>query len=468
MKRIFALAMVACFVLTATAAVAKEMVFQGQFEHALEWINNGNFYDMGDGTDGDGQSEDDFNATQRIRLYFNYVDSETLRGVVGFEMDQNWGQPGGGQLGTDGMNVEIKHAYTDFAAGGVSFRVGLQPLGFPAAVAGSPIWNNDVAGIVASYKFNDMFSLTAGWARLANVNATNDDDGGTSNSYNDEIDAFTLIAPITGDGWNLTPYVVYAAIGKDTYNAAGSMDSLQSINGTGGYGDNVDAWWAGAAFTLDAFDPFVLTADLIYGSVDGDNNSRNDREGWFFATELDYKMDMVTPGLVFVYGTGDDDDATDGSEAMPNLSAGGGGHSGFGLTNTGFDGSHWTATSGVLLPGSNGNYGIWALGLVLKDFSLVENLTQSFVIVYGQGTNDADLVVKNNYGAVYGLTDKDSFWDIELASDYALYENLTLWSELAYVKVDLDNDTWDGGLTKKVAENESACTKLTVGIRYNF
>ena len=467
MKRFLILAITACMVLSAAAANAKEMVFQGQFEHSLQWIDNGNLFKMGDNGDGDGQSEDDFNASQRIRLYFNYVGSENVRGVVGFEMDQNWGEPGGGQLGTDGMNVEIKHAYTDFNISGLSMRVGLQPLGFPSAVAGSPIWDNDVAGVVASYQFNDMFALTAGWARLANINATNDDDDGTSNSYNDEIDAFTLIAPITGDGWSVTPYAIYAAIGKDAYAATTSTRSLLSSNATGAYTDDVTGFWGGAAVKVEAFDPIVLMADVIYGSVSGDDEEQNDRSGWFAAFEADYKMDMVTPGLVFVYGTGNDDDNTDGSEAMPNLSGGGDGSSGFGLTNLGFDGAHWTSTGGALLPGNNGNYGLWAVGLILKDFSLVENLSQTFTVVYGQGTNDSEGIEGYDVDSVYGLSDEDSFWEVNLNSDYALYENLTLWSELAYLNVDLDDDTWATTLGNMSSEEQSVA-KLAVGIRYNF
>ncbi|WP_461210187.1 outer membrane homotrimeric porin [Desulfocurvus sp. DL9XJH121] len=468
MKRFLVLALVLSFVLGATMANAKEMNFKANFEQSLEWLDNSNFFEQGDdANDGDRNSEDDFNANQRVRMYFEYVDSETLRGVVGFEIDTRWGEANGGQLGTDGVDVEVKHAYVDFNVGNVAFRTGLQPLAFPSAVAGSPIWDDDVAGIVASYKFNDMVSLTVGWARLLDLNAA---DAGSA-STNDEIDAFTAIMPITGDGWSLTPYVVYAAIGSGGYNAADPVKSLYSENATA-WGDNLDAWWGGGAFTLTMFDPFVFSADLIYGSVDGDTSDRNDRAGWFFAAELDYKMDMVTPGLVFVYGTGNDDDTTDGSEAMPNLSGGGGNFSGFGLTTMGFDGSHWTTTSGALLPGNNGNYGLWALGLTFKDFSLLENLSQTFTVVYGQGTNDADgikgktMVDSTGAASIYGLSDEDSFWEVELLSEYALYENLSLWSELNYVSVDLDEDTWKN--TVAYADEATACARFSVGLSYNF
>ncbi|MCK9241463.1 outer membrane homotrimeric porin, partial [Desulfocurvus sp.] len=307
MKRILTLALVACFVLSAGLVSAKEMQFTGQFEHALEWTDNVGLQDFAKTNN----SEDDFYATQRIRMYFQYVDSEVLRGVVGFEIDTNWGAPaatgtkgtGGGALGTDGTTVEVKHAYTDFNVGGVAFRVGLQGLAWPSAVAGSPIYDNDVAGIVASYQFNDNFGLTAGWARLWDNNIGGDG----ANGLDDEVDAFTVIAPITMDGWSLTPYVIYAKHGKDAAGAGttAALSSLRASNASA-LTDDLDIWWGGGAFELSMFDPFVFGADLIYGSVDGDKANQNDMAGWFFAAIATYKMDMVTPSLALMYGTGED------------------------------------------------------------------------------------------------------------------------------------------------------------------
>ncbi|WP_461210188.1 outer membrane homotrimeric porin [Desulfocurvus sp. DL9XJH121] len=466
MKRLFILALAVCVVLGASLANAKEMKFSGQFDQHLEWTDNANFFEQGDNAnDGDRASEDDFNARQRVRMYFEYVDSETLRGVVGFEIDTRWGEANGGQLGTDGVDVEVKHAYVDFNVGEVAVRSGLQGLGFPSAAMGTPIWNNDVAGIVASYKINDMFTLVGGWARLLDLNAA---DAGSASS-NDEIDAFTLIMPITGDGWSFTPYVIYAAAGKDAGAPVSAVESLRSPNAIG-TSDNLDIWWAGGAFKLEMFDPFVFGMDLIYGSVDGDNATQNDRSGWFFAAELDYKMDMVTPGLMFFYGTGNDDDITDGSEAMPTLA--GGANSGFAATKIGFHGGHWGSTYGNLIS-DNGNFGMWGIGLTLKDFSFAENLKQTLTILYGKGTNDADGIkntawtdLSSGAASIYGFSDKDSFWDVELYTDYALYENLTLWSEMAYISVDLDEDTWR---TTVAAANEAeAFSKIAVGLRYVF
>jgi hypothetical protein len=453
MKRILTLALVACFVLSAGLVSAKEMQFTGQFEHALEWTDNLGLQE----SDKSGDSEDDFQALQRVRMYFQYVDSEVLRAVVGFEIDNTWGRPGNANFGTDTMNVEVKHAYTDFNVGGVAFRVGLQGLSWPSAVAGNPIFDNDVAGIVASYQFNDNFGVTAGWARLVDALADDSRPFKNNDGLNDEVDAFTVIAPITMDGWSLSPYVIYAKYGKDV----GLLTSLQASNASATT-DDMDIWWAGGAFELTMFDPFVFGADLIYGSVDGDKANQNDMAGWFFAAIATYKMDMVTPSLAFMYGTGDDDDWTDGSEVMPTLASGGNGSSGFGLTHFGFDGAAWTETGGIL--GGRTDYA--ALALIVDDISFVENLTHKLTIAYGRGTSDSDLIKK--YGAgLLGvtpiLTDEDSFWEVNFDSTYQIYENLSLAGKFGYVNVDRDEDVWGNA-----ASDLDAAYKFTVILRYNF
>ena len=470
----FTLTLTLAMVLAASLASAKEVTMQGQFETTWQWTDNTNFLD----TDGDNAGEDDFAAQQRIRQYFNYVDSENLSGTVAFEMDTDWGNPAnGGQLGTDSSananTIRLKRGYIDFNWPGSSLHVrsGLQGLAFPGAVAGSPIWDDDVAGIVASYGISDTVSLVAGWARLYDRNIGTD---GTGDNEKDEIDAFTVILPITMDGWSLTPYVIYAMHGRDAVgsNSGGGTandaagEGLQGINGTG-LQDDMDIFWAGGAFTLSAFDPFNFAADLVYGSVDGGSNgTRNDREGWFFSALATYSMDMVTPGVFFAYGTGEDDDPNNGSESFPTLGGA------FAPTSFGFDGSNLHKGADQQLDGGGTDYSAMVVGLGLYDFSVLENLTHTARLAYGVGTNDADLTkryegnLNANRGAQGGVifTEDDSFWEVNLDSTYSLYEALTAYIEIGYIDLDLDKDAHPALNTDKM---ESAW-KLAVGLQYNY
>jgi len=473
MKRVLILALIASFVLAAGVASAKEVTMQGQFETVWQWTDNTDFFK----TKEDQSSEDDFIAAQRIRQYFNYVDSENLSGTVAFEMNQTWGATTGAPS-TDDENIRLKRGYIDFnwPNTALHFRAGLQGLTLPSAVAGSPIWDDDVAGIVASYGVNDNVSVVAGWARL--LDAGNNPDPNNS-VQDDEIDAFTVIVPVTMDGWSLTPYVVYAKKGMDAAGDGGTrgtlLPGLQGVNGSA-YQDDQDIWWVGGAFTLSAFDPLNFGADLIYGNVDGGSNgSRDDREGWFFTAIATYTMDMVTPGVFFAYGTGEDDDPTNGSEAFPTLAGV------YAPTSFGFDGSAmWKAKDCILSSGGT-DYSAMVIGGGLYGFSFLENMSHDLIVAYGQGTNDADLTKKYEgqlnaarglqssiAGATPGvlLTDKDSFWEVDFNTKYSLYEALTAYIELGYINPDLDKDSHPALGT--LADETQAAWKLAVGLKYNY
>jgi hypothetical protein len=461
MKRILALALVACFVLGATMVNAKEVQFKGEFDHSLQWLDNSDFIDNGNTIPT--AEEDDFTAVQRVRLYFQYVTSEDLRAVVGFEYDTIWGaagrgvQYGGGAIGNDGGQLELKHAYTDFKTGPLSWRVGLQGLAFPSKVAGNPIFASDLAGIVTSYAFNENVSAVVAYTRLRDV--TNDfttATGAQADQADDEIDAAIMLLPITMDGWNVTPYAAYAWAGKDS----GLLADLANNSRTTAITDSMNAIWVGAALGVDMFDPFTFGMDLIYGSVDGDESQTNDRSGWYWAGIATYKLDMVTPSLAFIYGTGDDDDASNGSETMPTLANGGGANSGLALTELGLNGAAGTETGDIL---NNGRTDFMAVALILDDISFVENLKHKFVLVYGKGTSDE----KNANRLNIMVTEEDSFWEVNLDSSYAIYENLALNVHLAYLDVDRDEDTWETAGNAGKADL-SAATKLFVNLSYKF
>ena len=458
MKRFLILALVASFVLAAGVASAKEVTMQGQFEMSWTWNDNTDFME----TEESGASEDDFTAKQRIRQYFHYVDSENLSGTIGFEFDSVWGNTTGAPW-TDDQNFELKHGFIDFNWPGtaLNIRTGLQPLTFPNAVAGSPIWDDDVAGIIASYGINDNISVVAGWARL--LDTTQNNDAGTD-TVHDEFDVFTVILPITMDGWGLTPYVIYGQQGQGAGNA---VSGLSGINATA-LQDDLDVWWAGGAFTLSAFDPFNFAADLIYGSVDGGSNgTNNDREGWFFTAIGTYTMDMVTPGIFFAYGTGEDDDPNNGSEAFPMLG------SCYGPTSFGFDGSNlaWTGTD-HLVDGGGDELSAMVIGGGLYGFSFLENVSHDLIVAYGVGTNDSDLT--KNYEGNLGtrgflsngvlFNDKDSFWEVDFNTKYSLYEALTAYIEIGYISPDLDDDTHPAVDVEKLED----AWKLTVALKYMY
>jgi hypothetical protein len=476
MKRI-SISILALLLAFAMAAPAfAEVNMQGQFEISARWLDNLNFHD----SDGDNTSEDDFTVDQRVRVYFEYIASENLRGVFGIQADNDWGAPGAGALGDDPNTLSVKHAYIDFMVPNTALNVRAGRFGFaPPANFGSPIWDDDVSGVTASYTFNDMVSLTVGYLRLVDALYGSDNidlnlDGDTNdpqerNPRNDEVDAVAAILPITGDGWNLTPYAIYAWVGDFAYNVAveggdyvGGLED--GFNQNASEDDGSSVYWFGVPFQMTMFDPFTFYADVIYGAFDADNEE-NDRSGWFVDAAVDYAWaDLFTLRVLGFYGTGDDDDVNDGSERMPTL---GNNEGCCGLTTFGFDGSAagWNGNDQRL---TGNGYGFWGLGISLMDFSFIDKLSHTLTFVYGQGTNDEDAIKKNIANPTPGilnggsyLTTEDSYFEINFDHTYQLYENLTAYLELGYIDVDADDDVWGN-------DDAEAASKLQFTLRYNY
>ena len=196
MKRIITLFLAAGLTLGASSAVrAADIAVKGLWDFNFEWSNS-SFLE-------NNSSEDFFKARQRLRTQVDIIASESLRGVLFFEIgDQNWGRASqGASLGTDGTVVEVRYSYIDWVVPETELKVrmGLQPLVLPSFVAGSQVLNHDGAGIVLSYTFDEMVGATLFWNRLENDNGASL----VSRDRNNRADAFDLMGltlPLTFEG----------------------------------------------------------------------------------------------------------------------------------------------------------------------------------------------------------------------------------------------------------------------------
>ena len=468
MKRFATLMLAFALVLGAfSGAQAADIKAKGQWAFDFAWTDSLGFSKSGDnGSDG----QDDFSASQRFRTQIDVIASEALKGVVFFEMGNTvWGRAAeGGALGADQTIVEVRRSYIDWIVPNTDLKVrmGIQGLDLPGATFGaSPILSGeDGAALTLSYAINDMLGVTALWARPYEGGA-NETEANGHNRF-DEVDVFALAVPVTLDGYKITPYGVYASVGSDADLSvgasadyvAGGMQSLgQYVGGlTGDDTKAYDAWWGGVAFEMSAFAPFSLKADFTYGSKDA-NEDYATRSGWLVSALAAYKLDMVTPGLVAWYGTGEDDDMSDGSERMPSISP-----TAWAPTSFGFPGSVYRMDSNL---GSTSNgVGSWAIGVQLADISFIENLSHVFRVVYITGTNDSDVVKKNGLaGNLIGdtsngifLTEKDHAIEVNFDSTYQIYDNLKMVVEMGWIRADLDDNVWgdpDLSDAKKLAFN---------------
>ena len=410
-------------------------------------------------------TDDIFSASQRVHLQLDAVASEALSGTVFFEIgDQVWGNAeSGGALGADGTVVELKNAYIDWMVPNtdLKFRMGIQGIQLPNVAGGSAVFDDDVAGVVASYQFNENVGLTTFWARPYNDNYNTRAD---RTNYQDNMDLFALMVPLTFDGVKVTPWAMYGMAGANSKTVKSMGPYTRPISPDDGVANTTTGkaygsmFWAGLPISLTLWDPLNVELDINYGYVESMGRYTADRyngtgfrmgdtkrEGWLVKALVEYKMDWGTPGIFGWYASGDDGNVKNGSERMPTVSGCGNFMSFMG------DGNYGWSSAGSLYDRNLTYTGTWGIGLRIHDLSFVEDLKHSFRVAYWGGTNSPSMAkyVKHSWGWDNGLdkdghylTTNDGLLEFNLVNSYQIYENLEANLELGYIVNMMDDDTW--------------------------
>lgn len=483
MKRIVTLLLAAGLVLGAAAgSQAADIKAKGLWEFSWQVGHNGFLKD----SDGD-----NFTAKQRLRTQIDVIASESLKGVVFLEIgDTNWGSAKqGGALGTDGKEIKVRYSYVDWVIPqtDAKVRMGLQNFSLPGFVSNSPILGGgsaDGAGITISGQFTENVGASLFWLRAENDNSStyggSDDDFGHPSS--DAMDFIGLTVPLTFDGVKVTPWAMYGAIGRDSFESAGSTSGANETllsermlpvlpNGVKDLARNdIDrhgnAWWVGVASELTYFDPFRVALDAAYGSVDMGSigNFDVERSGWFASILAEYKMDYFTPGILFWYASGDDHSAINGSERMPSIEGS------WSVSSYGFDDNYGRIACDMLGLSNDGKMGVY---LQAKDISFMEDLTHVLRVGFIKGTNNTEMArngdayissADEDFGRQLYMTTADKAWEVNFDTQYKIYQDLTLGVELGYINLDLDENVW-GDRADNYRENN---VRGAVTLKYAF
>ena len=184
MKKVITLLLAAGLVIgAASAANAVDIKAKGLWHNAMSFADRN--FEKHNGSD---KMQ---NAT-RIRTQIDVIASESLKGVVYFEIGpQNWGKGAdGASLGTDGKVVEVRYNYVDWVIPqtDAKVRMGLQNFSLPGFISNNPILGGgsaDGAGITISGQFTENVGASLFWLRAENDNAG-------SNSVKQYSDAMDL------------------------------------------------------------------------------------------------------------------------------------------------------------------------------------------------------------------------------------------------------------------------------------
>lgn len=472
MKKVYTLILAASLLLGASAvAQAVEFKAKGNWQFGFG-VGDGNFVEkVGNRRT---NADDKFKARQRLRMSFDAVVSEALSGTLGIEIGhQNWGRAAqGGALGTDGNQVKVRWAYMDWAVPNtdLKFRMGLQNMNLPKAAGGGQVlYDADMGAVVASYAINDTVGLSAFWARPFNDNYAGDS-AANNQHYLDNMDLFALTLPLTFEGAEITPWVMYGMRGKNTFNgngklwADGNPSFTLSSNPMGGnlYAETSKAYgsmfWAGLPMKITAIDPLNIEFELNYGWVEqmgrydmavrngqsGVHRASTQRDGWIAKALVEYKMDWGIPGIFGWYASGDDGNLKNGSERMPSVDPYG--------TFTSFMGDA-TMYGGGWVDLDLSYAGSWGLGLQMRNIQFIDDLQHVVRAAYWGGTNSTSMVKyfggrRDGWNAGTGnaegpyLTTSDGLLEINVNSTYKIYENLKAGLELGYIVNMMNKDLW--------------------------
>lgn len=442
MKRLVMLAVALTLVLgmAVSASAAPEVSISGNLLVNAVWRDNWQF------TDDRNQSA--MRIMERADLYFTVTANENLKGVIGLRSDRGeWGkgnfalsQAGGtadptwGSAGTERTVLNLRDAYIDFNWPGtdVNVKAGLYTVALPQSVGSASMILAERAGaVMVTAPVTDNVSVLAGYTRLFD----GFDNMGLTDSY---LDGYLVAAPLNFEGFSLTPFFLYGLAGKN-YGLA-QLDA--------------SAYWYGSNFTMSLFDPFIVKADFNYGKISTDVDAA-DESGWMAALGLDYTgFDFMTVSTYFVYTTGDDDDATNGFETMPVLNGD------WAVGSFFFGGGSITGDD---INANDPAMGFWTVGLSLTDIqSFAQGLTHDFHLLYAKGTNDKANATVGAFNGSY-LTEKDSLWEVDFNTAYAVYDELTLYGQIGYINSDIDDSATMWGPTVK-----NDAWKFATGVVYKF
>jgi hypothetical protein len=210
-------------------------------------------------------------------------------------MDAIWGDKdssGYGDIGADGVKVEVKNTYADFDMGPVNYKIGVQ--GF--ILARGFLADDDFAGAHVGYS-NDLMSLPVFWFKAY--------EGGDDNNTAD-TDIFGIAPSFNmGDAITVKPYAVYwMSDNLEDYQANGRSNLPATVSPM----DDADVFFVGADLDMN-FDAFSLYLTGIYefGTIDFQGGGDTDIAAYLLAGGASMNLGPAELHANGFYASGDDD-----------------------------------------------------------------------------------------------------------------------------------------------------------------
>jgi hypothetical protein len=255
------------------------------------------------GEDSINQSDRDVSLVDtRTRLYYTAVLNDNLKLVNKFEMDAVWGIGGVsyGDIGADGIAVEVKNSYADFNLGDWNFKVGVQ--GFK--LSRGLLFDADASGVVATYH-GDNFDLPIFWFKAFEGSTINVVDA------NDlDVDFFGTSPVFKINDVSVNPFFVWATSENLASWAPPTNANDINASATTPWISDVDIYYIG--FNLDyKADDFSVWGTFIYENGDAGvptaalPTTQLDIDAYLVAVGGSVDLNDIELHGQFLYATGD-------------------------------------------------------------------------------------------------------------------------------------------------------------------
>lgn len=202
-----------------TTLAAPAMAIEADFTGFLQ--ARGFMYNNLDGNDDNDDSVR--GGDQRFRLWTNAALNENVKSVFAIEVDTLYGGTdtagagsGGGDIGADSKDIEVKNAYLDFniPTWNTNVKVGAQPWQLGRGL----ILGDDASGVQVRYTPVEGQSLAFYY-----VNGL---EGSRVEKERDDLSYYQVQYDMKVAGWNVAPYVGYldGALDLETYYLGANVD----------------------------------------------------------------------------------------------------------------------------------------------------------------------------------------------------------------------------------------------------
>lgn len=243
----------------------------------------------------------------QTRIFYTARFSDNFQFVNKFEMDAIWGgnedREDYGDLGADGVNVEIKNSYVDFTFAPVNYKLGVQNIKINRGF----LFSDDFAGAVVTYAVNEDVDLPFFWIKAREGYSIDGGNDTHKNSY--DVDIYGIYPKIKLGSVTLRPTLALAT-SKDASGFADEKNSIWRTVGGADF-DAFNVYYLGADIDLKVGPGSVwFTGIYDFGTIESLSGGEDyDLSGYLVALGGKAALDGIALHGETFYASGDDDSA---------------------------------------------------------------------------------------------------------------------------------------------------------------